>query len=273
MTEYYLAINGQQQGPFSKEQLRQQNISPDTLVWHSGMSEWKKGRELPELNDLFEEVVIIEDAPANGAYPPPPAEDAGWFAMLGQQRVGPATITDLINSGLNGRTPVWHEGYQDWIEAGKVIEISSRLNSGRPSYRQPQQPNYGQNPQYGPQPNYGQNPQYGPQPNFAQNPQYGPNPNYRQTGFGGFNYNNFMNRKDWLAPAIIATVVGFLFSCIGVVFGIIAIVKANKANQLYASGMDFEAERENSTAKTMTLIAFGLAAVGLIATILNFVFN
>ena len=69
-------------------------------------------------------------------------------------------------------------------------------------------------------------------------------------------------RANWLVPAIISAVVAFMFSCIEVVFGIIAVVKASKANSLYQQQMYEEAEAQNSTAKTMTIIAFVFGGIG-----------
>ena len=69
-------------------------------------------------------------------------------------------------------------------------------------------------------------------------------------------------RANWLVPAIISAVVAFMFSCIGVLFGIIAVVKASKANSLYQQQMYEEAEAQNSTAKTMTIIAFVFGGIG-----------
>ena len=60
---YYVAIGGQQQGPFDMATLQQYvqsgQLSRDTLVWKAGMANWAKANEVPELNNLF------------GATPPP----------------------------------------------------------------------------------------------------------------------------------------------------------------------------------------------------------
>ena len=73
-------------------------------------------------------------------------------------------------------------------------------------------------------------------------------------------------RTNWMTWAIIATIISFFCSCIGVIFGIIGIVQANKANGLYMEGFDTEAEQANNTAKIMTIIAFVLAGIGLVAS-------
>lgn len=60
---YYFAINGQQVGPLTIEQIKQaisQNqITVDTLTWKQGMANWTKVSEVPEIANLF------------GATPPP----------------------------------------------------------------------------------------------------------------------------------------------------------------------------------------------------------
>lgn len=52
--EYFIAVNGQQQGPFSLDALRTQNISPSTLVWAPGMSGWQQASQVAELQPLFQ---------------------------------------------------------------------------------------------------------------------------------------------------------------------------------------------------------------------------
>lgn len=51
--QFLLAINGQQQGPYTKDQIaamiRQGQITVDTLLWHSGMLEWTPVKNIPGL--------------------------------------------------------------------------------------------------------------------------------------------------------------------------------------------------------------------------------
>lgn len=53
MKEYYIAINGRQQGPFSLEELLKMRFGCDDLVWHTGMARWAAASELPELEAYF----------------------------------------------------------------------------------------------------------------------------------------------------------------------------------------------------------------------------
>lgn len=60
---YFVAINGQQAGPFEAALLvskaRSGELTPDTLVWRQGMSQWTAARDVPELSGAL------------GAAPPP----------------------------------------------------------------------------------------------------------------------------------------------------------------------------------------------------------
>jgi membrane protease subunit (stomatin/prohibitin family) len=54
---YFVALNGQQQGPFPVDQLRQKassgELGRDTLVWAEGMAAWTKAGEVGELSSIF----------------------------------------------------------------------------------------------------------------------------------------------------------------------------------------------------------------------------
>lgn len=68
--QYYLAVSGQQIGPFPIPQLQQlvQNgqLTPQTLVWKQGMAGWEPASSVAELASLFAPPV-----PGGGATPPP----------------------------------------------------------------------------------------------------------------------------------------------------------------------------------------------------------
>ncbi len=62
--QYFISVNGQQQGPFNvdvlKQMIAQGQITKETYVWKQGMSGWSAAGEVPEVAVLF------------GATPPPP---------------------------------------------------------------------------------------------------------------------------------------------------------------------------------------------------------
>lgn len=51
--EYLIIVNGQRQGPFTIETLRSQQITPETIVWTYGMSNWAPASQVSELQPLF----------------------------------------------------------------------------------------------------------------------------------------------------------------------------------------------------------------------------
>lgn len=63
--QYFIISDGQQKGPYPKEVLTMQGVTPETFVWREGMSGWEKASALPELADLF-----VEES-AFGAYAQP----------------------------------------------------------------------------------------------------------------------------------------------------------------------------------------------------------
>ena len=69
--QYYLAVSGQQIGPFPVPQLQQlvQNgqLTPQTLVWKQGMAGWEQAGSVAELASLFAPPV-----PGGGGTTPPP---------------------------------------------------------------------------------------------------------------------------------------------------------------------------------------------------------
>lgn len=51
--KYYIHVNKTQKGPLTEDELKKENISGDTYIWYHGLEDWKKARELPELNELL----------------------------------------------------------------------------------------------------------------------------------------------------------------------------------------------------------------------------
>ena len=62
--QWFVAINGQQHGPFDPTQLQakinDKTVTADTLVWRQGMSEWTAAGQVPEVAGMF-----------SGTTPPP----------------------------------------------------------------------------------------------------------------------------------------------------------------------------------------------------------
>ena len=193
-----------------------------------------------------------------------------YFIISEGQQAGPFPKEHLKARGVEKDTYVWREGLEGWVPASELPELQDIFEETiiqavpQQPYGQPQQP-YGQ-----PQQPYGQpqQPYRQPQQPYGQPQQpYGqPQPPYGQPQ----PYGNPVPHTNWMPWAIVGTIVGALFSCIGMIFGIIGIVKANNANKAYAVGDETGGDMNNSSAKTMTIIALVLAGIGLIVNLVWF---
>ncbi|MGB4205819.1 MAG: CD225/dispanin family protein [Bacteroidales bacterium] len=56
MKKYYYSDGTNQFGPFTLEELRNKNITRETLVWFPELSRWKPAGTIPELATIFEPV-------------------------------------------------------------------------------------------------------------------------------------------------------------------------------------------------------------------------
>lgn len=175
-----------------------------------------------------------------------------YFVILEGIQSGPFTIEALRTPQLTPETYIWREGLTDWVKAGTLPELSELFNQTPPPYGQ--QPQYGQ-PQ---QPGYGRQPYYGQQSYGAPHNPYG------SQGFNPGPMGEPVPHTNWMPWAIVATVVGVLFNCIGFIFGIIGITNASKANRFYDIGDKSRGDQANSMARTMTIIALALCALSIV---------
>ena len=53
MSKYFYTDGTKKFGPFSKDELRNQQISRSTKIWFYGMENWLELSEIPELNDVI----------------------------------------------------------------------------------------------------------------------------------------------------------------------------------------------------------------------------
>ena len=220
-----------------------------------------------------------------------------YFIVENESRVGPLSFEQLKERGLNASTLVWTAGMADWARADSCPDLralfiataeesdfgayvepeqtapEARQQNANSSDPGPQQYQYGQsqNPCGNQYQNYSQaqqNQQYG-----QQNHTYGQQSPYGQfSNFDGgqFGEPNVQVNTNWQTLAIIATVCGFLFSCIGGIIGIFGILQANKAGKATMMGNSIMAKNHWSSCKTLTIIAFIFAGLGLVANIWSF---
>ena len=53
MKQYYIYLDNEQIGPLSYEELKEKNISSETMIWFEGQPDWKKSLEIEEIKELF----------------------------------------------------------------------------------------------------------------------------------------------------------------------------------------------------------------------------
>ena len=168
-----------------------------------------------------------------------------YFMIIDGQQRGPFQRDMLVMQGLRPDTDVWREGMPKWAPASTMSKLADLLieESAFGSYARPEEPvppyNANGNAQGGFRSSaYGQQP-YGQQP-----------------------YGQPAAHTNWYPWAIVSMVLGILSSFIGMILGIIAIIKAKKANDMYNQGLNTEARSINSTAMTLTILAFVFDIVG-----------
>lgn len=175
-----------------------------------------------------------------------------YYIVVNDRREGPFTFEGLRARGIEPATLVWTAGMSDWKRAAEVPEVApllasrTRINENESAfggYASPEEP-----PRH--------------------NGYRGADPRYSQ---GNRNVNPQVNvSTNWKTLAIVALVCGFLFSCIGGIVGIFAVIQGSKAEEAQRYGNDIQAATCWSNCKTLTIISFVLAGIGLIANVAMF---
>ncbi len=109
--QYFIVKNGEQQGPYSLEQLRQQGITSETLVWAEGMDQWMAAWQVSELRD------IINHRQSAATPPPPPV---GQPEYVQQPSAAPAPH--------KGSTHTWR-----WVVVAVVVLLGVVMAATNPS--------------------------------------------------------------------------------------------------------------------------------------------
>lgn len=98
--QYFIVINDVQQGPFSIDELRQRNITSDTLVWAEGMPQWIPAWQVEELRPLFYADAQTNQTSASQPTPPPPPYGTQYGAQPGN-----TPDSNYQGHGAGGTTP------------------------------------------------------------------------------------------------------------------------------------------------------------------------
>ncbi|NJK62538.1 MAG: SPFH domain-containing protein [Synechococcaceae cyanobacterium SM2_3_1] len=112
--QWYVSQSGQSQGPLTLDQVRQQSMTADTMVWRAGMANWMRAGEVPELASRLH------------------SQPEWWYVGADQQRQGPFTLAQLVQQGIQSSTYLWRQGMENWVPAQQVPEVASQIASGPP---------------------------------------------------------------------------------------------------------------------------------------------
>lgn len=164
-----------------------------------------------------------------------------YYIIINDQQQGPFSLEELEARGLCPDSMVWRAGMSDWMPARNVDELRDYFVRQQDERRQ----NINRQNPFMQQPNH-----------FSQQQ------NTYQQHFRHFD----TNPTNWQPWAIVCTALG-IFSCIGLVLGIIAISNSSKANKAYVTGDMTRAAAHNNTAKNCSIIGLIFDALGLIINI------
>lgn len=175
-----------------------------------------------------------------------------YYIVVNDRREGPFSFEGLRARGIEPSTLVWTAGMSDWKRAANVAEVAPLLaNQTRVNDEESAFGGYAQREE---------------PPRHRAYP--GADSRYEQ-GRRDVNPNVQVN-TNWKTLAIVALVCGFLFSCIGGIVGIFAVIQGSKAENAQRYGNDIEAQNCWSNCKILTIISFILAGIGVLANIAMF---
>ena len=60
--KYYIVKNGDKEGPFDIDELKIYDLKEDSLVWHEGLNDWQKAKEIETLKSFFNDSVSKQDS-------------------------------------------------------------------------------------------------------------------------------------------------------------------------------------------------------------------
>lgn len=177
-----------------------------------------------------------------------------YFAIINGAQAGPMSKGQLALAGITPETLVWRQGLPEWVKAETLPELNDVFmeDSAFGGYARPEE-------QVNPYAAEERTRDERPEPYNYNTQAQRPEP-YNPYGNGG----RPIPHTNWMPWAIVGTILGTAFSCIGMIFGIIGIVKADKANNFYQNGLGAEGDVANSSAKVMTILALVLGGLGLV---------
>lgn len=169
-----------------------------------------------------------------------------YFIIIDNSQHGPYTMEEMRGMYLTRSTPVWHEGLVDWTTIERIPALCRYLFGSPTLPAQPAAPAQRPVPP-------AQGAPYGQQFRSPQQP-----PEHSSA---------HLNPKTWMVNAIVVTVLGVHTSIIGMIFGILAIFRVNKSQNM--ASYDFDGSQSAlRRARTFCILGYVFAAIGFVGSML-----
>ncbi|MDR2782847.1 MAG: DUF4339 domain-containing protein [Treponema sp.] len=145
--QYYIAVNGYPDGPYSIEEMRQKlqrgQIGQRSLVWKEDMLQWAAMSAVPEFSALFTPASPASEAAPSSATPqtaqaaqtpqqqgsPQQLAQVKYHVAVNGLSTGPFTFEEVKKKVQSGQlvrtTQVWKSGMMQWVSAGAIAELQS----------------------------------------------------------------------------------------------------------------------------------------------------
>ena len=88
--QFYIAVNGQQTGPFTYDELKAKGIQRDTLLWTEGLDSWTKAEHVALVKDILRATPppLPNEEKKQQAPPPPPIPQQPTGKYFGYELAG-----------------------------------------------------------------------------------------------------------------------------------------------------------------------------------------
>ncbi|MFM8268555.1 MAG: DUF4339 domain-containing protein [Pseudomonadota bacterium] len=125
-TAYFLGVEGEQTGPYSQAdlagQISQGNLSPETLVWWEGQTDWERIADIPRFKALFETQKRNPPAPTPTPAPPATKLKLDDFTVGGSH----PSLEWVATFAKSGKEPMpVYDGRESYFKHDKVIPVKT----------------------------------------------------------------------------------------------------------------------------------------------------
>lgn len=127
---FFLDRNNHQQGPISPERFAENGVTPNTLVWCTGMADWAPAYTVPELKAFFQ--------PGNNSQTPPPPN--GPFSANDYYSANNTKYNGANNPNYGFNSQTYQRNEEPYNPYGRY-EQPNQAYQGMNTNRMPSRPN------------------------------------------------------------------------------------------------------------------------------------